>query len=218
MRRTLITLLVVFTGTTPLLVAVAGQPTSRTSRQSITLAAGNKCTESGGPQADTLVGTRRSDVLCARPGNDYLHGAAANDILRSGKGKDTAVGGAGKDILRGGRGADHLFSVDGRGGETLVGGRGEHDQCFGDPGDHFFGCEDEFVGLSLQLVRSLERLAYQVMVVANENPAVTVTETITIGATTVGPPTTVTETITITETAVFPPCTPPPVVPPAPCP
>lgn len=89
----------------------------------------NACTIVGTQRGDILRGTPRRDVICGLGGNDIIRGGRGNDILRGGRGDDTLRGGPGNDILRGGPGVDRL--VGGRGG-TWSGNKessGIHDEA-----------------------------------------------------------------------------------------
>jgi hypothetical protein len=82
-------------------------------------------------QRNTILGTKRTDVLRGTPGRDVISGLggldkitglAGNDILCGGAGSDTLTGGKGRDKLVGGKGRDRLNG--GRGKDKLRGGAG----------------------------------------------------------------------------------------------
>jgi uncharacterized repeat protein (TIGR01451 family) len=85
----------------------------------------------GTPGNDTLVGTRKADIIAPLGGNDVVFGGGGNDAICASTGADRLFGGAGSDSLAGGRGRDRLFG--GAGNDFLNGGRG-HDKCRGGPG------------------------------------------------------------------------------------
>ena len=151
----------------------------------------SNCTKTGTNERNVLAGTPNHDVLCALGGRDYVAGLAGSDVLFGGGGRDTMVGGGGTDKLYGGGSRDHLFAVDGH-YDVVVGGSGR-DVCFADAGDKVQGCEAIFRGASLKTAKALSG-AFGGQAVAAEEligepvPTVTVTETITIGATTVTVP------------------------------
>lgn len=66
---------------------------------------------------ETVVGSRRGDVLISGDGHDILIGGAGNDTLKGGAGSDVLAGGAGTDTLSGGDGWDSISfeDVTGRG-------------------------------------------------------------------------------------------------------
>lgn len=71
-----------------------------------TTALPRRCTQTGTPGDDVLVGNSKTNVLCGGGGNDVLKGMGGNDVLVGGGGKDELEGGKGKDWLDGGPGAD----------------------------------------------------------------------------------------------------------------
>jgi VCBS repeat-containing protein len=80
------------------------------------------CTINGTGKDDVLRGTANRDVICGGGGNDTIRGLEGNDLIRGGVGNDTIYGGAGNDTLRGGDGRDELY---GSGGDDrLYGGAG----------------------------------------------------------------------------------------------
>ncbi|MGH2662900.1 MAG: choice-of-anchor Q domain-containing protein [Actinomycetota bacterium] len=127
---------------------------------------GKKVTITGSDAPDTILGTKKADVIsslggddvivglgagdriCAgdgndrvkgRSGDDQVLGQAGNDRVRSGGGGDTVKGGAGNDRLRGQRGDDILK---GGGGNDRINGGGGFDLCRGGPGpDRVRRCE-----------------------------------------------------------------------------
>lgn len=166
----------------------------------------SNCTMVGGPNRDVLSGSDGKDIICAEQGDDYLAGGPKGDKLLGGTGRDTSVGGPGPDKLKGGKGSDRLFAVDNHPTDVIRGGNAI-DRCYGDRGDTFRGCEEKFIGGTIQAATALSsaffgqgELAEEL--IAGPPPLVTVTQTITE---------------TVTHTASFPPCTPPPTKPPSPC-
>lgn len=95
-----------------------------------TKCARRRVTQLGRSSKDSLVGSRKADVM-------RLLGASDSASTRGGN--DRACGGAGNDRLRGGPGNDLL--IGGSGNDTMVGGPGR-DTCIGGPGrDKARGCE-----------------------------------------------------------------------------
>jgi serralysin len=72
--------------------------------------------------ADTLIGTRGSNILRGGNGTDQLEGLAGNDRLYGGNHNDILYGDAGNDDLYGENGNDRLYG--GAGDDDLVGGSG----------------------------------------------------------------------------------------------
>lgn len=91
-----------------------------------------RCTISGTPRADVLVGTSGNDVICGGAGNDTIRGGAGNDTIFGGTGNDRVSGGDGRDTLRGEAGNDALSGGPGR--DSLNSGPG-NDSCAFDSGD-----------------------------------------------------------------------------------
>ncbi|WP_293576434.1 family 16 glycosylhydrolase [Phaeobacter sp.] len=91
--------------------------------------------QSGGGQADHLVGLDQNDVLMGLAGADALDGAAGDDHLMGNRGRDVLRGGAGQDRLDGGAGRDKLHG--GAGEDLLIGGHGFDHLWGGDAGDVF---------------------------------------------------------------------------------
>ena len=77
----------------------------------------------GTPEADTIDGTSRGDVIIALGGDDTIDGKAGSDRIFGGEGNDELSGGAGGDLLFGGSGDDGLYGGEGR--DLLVGGAGD---------------------------------------------------------------------------------------------
>jgi RTX calcium-binding nonapeptide repeat (4 copies) len=75
---------------------------------------GKQPTSVGTDGADTLVGTRKKDVIAALGGDDQVKGKNGKDVICGGDGNDTLKGGNGKDQLNGEGGED-----------TCKGGRGK---------------------------------------------------------------------------------------------
>jgi VCBS repeat-containing protein len=80
------------------------------------------CTIRGTSKDDVLRGTDRRDVICGGGGNDTIRGLDGNDQIRGGVGNDTLYGGAGNDTLYGGDGRDELYGN--AGDDALYGGAG----------------------------------------------------------------------------------------------
>lgn len=72
----------------------------------------------GGPNADTLIGDDRDNVIYGLGGADFLSGGGGNDYLSGGDNDDALNGGAGNDILDGGNGSDSF--VGGEGIDTVT--------------------------------------------------------------------------------------------------
>lgn len=195
MKKSVLTLMFVA------LTALLSGPWYATS-QTVSLAT---CTIRGTETDDVLNGTRDFDVLCGLQGNDYVHGDGRRDRVKGGQGDDVLVGGSGRDSFRAGGGDDRVFTVDHRGGEDVQGGPGD-DQCFVDRGDRVSGCEEVFIGTSIEVIRSMTRTILQVMIIANE-PSPTLTTSPPM------PP----PVPTVTTGPTGPHCTPPPASPPPPC-
>jgi RTX calcium-binding nonapeptide repeat (4 copies) len=99
------------------------------------------CNITGTPRADTLIGTRQTDIMCGLYGNDTLRAGRRADIIYSGQGNDRLRGGRGRDTFFGGRGDDRLNSADGVTGNDTVYGRLGFDVCLVDRRDIVTGCE-----------------------------------------------------------------------------
>lgn len=89
----------------------------------------------GGPEGDTLMGTKGSDELLGRGGSDWIDGRGGNDVISGGPGSDDPLspsigildGGPGADVISGGPGSDMLIDGPVRGEsavDTLTGGGG----------------------------------------------------------------------------------------------
>lgn len=92
------------------------------------------CTIRGTGKDDVLRGTADRDVICGGGDDDTVYGRGANDLIRGGVGNDTVRGNAGDDTLRGGDGRDRLYGDDGD--DRLFGGAGT-DQLNGGSGVNF---------------------------------------------------------------------------------
>lgn len=93
----------------------------------------------GGPEDDTLVGTRGDDTILGMGGGDRLFGRGGHDRIEGATGNDHLHGGAGNDWLVGGASSDRLFGGAGR--DTLVGGIGR-DILRGGEGTDVFRFDD----------------------------------------------------------------------------
>jgi dipeptidyl aminopeptidase/acylaminoacyl peptidase len=93
-----------------------------------------RCTRTGTPGDDILVGRGGSEVLCGLGGNDVIRGRGGNDLLLGGEGNDTLVGGLGRDRLLGGLGRDTILARDGA-RDFLDGGSGT-DRALADRADN----------------------------------------------------------------------------------
>ena len=89
--------------------------------------------DSGGADADTLLGRGDDDIFAGMRGNDELRGRNGWDELDGGNGNDDIFGGRGNDILKGGNGNDELTG--GQGNDTFYGGAGD-DLIFLGQGDN----------------------------------------------------------------------------------
>jgi peptidoglycan/xylan/chitin deacetylase (PgdA/CDA1 family) len=74
---------------------------------------GEALVRSGGPKADSLLGTPQADRLSGGGGRDLLVGGAGADSLFGGPGGDRLNGGPGRDRLFGGAGDDVILARDG---------------------------------------------------------------------------------------------------------
>lgn len=92
------------------------------------------CTIKGTGKDDVLRGTAHRDVICARGGNDTVYGRGGNDLIRGGVGNDTIHGHAGDDTLKGGDGRDKLY---GNGGDDRLYGGAGTDLLNGGSGTNF---------------------------------------------------------------------------------
>jgi Ca2+-binding RTX toxin-like protein len=104
-------------------------------------ASGNfgRCTITGTPDGERLVGTDDPDVICGMGGLDRMDGFDGDDVFVGGDTVDTIRGGIGDDTILGGGGADDIQG--GPDGDTIHGGDGI-DQIQGGPGeDDIFGEE-----------------------------------------------------------------------------
>ena len=91
--------------------------------------------------ANTIRGTRHSDVLNGTPGDDSIfgrggadkiHALAGDDYVDGDRGNDRLHGGPGNDLMAGRRGDDVLYGDDGD--DRITGDRGR-DRIFGGPGN-----------------------------------------------------------------------------------
>lgn len=80
-------------------------------------------TQSGGADADTLLGVSTSDVIVGGAGNDRIFSSHGADRVDGDDGEDSLSGGEGADTLSGGAGDDVLESGGGR--DVLSGGAGD---------------------------------------------------------------------------------------------
>jgi hypothetical protein len=97
-------------------------------------AAPRRCTITGTPGPDRLLGTWSDDVICGLGGDDRIDGRGGQDAVFGDAGRDRLEGGDGRDTLYGGGGADSLAG--GVGDDVLSGGRGD-DRFAGGPGEDF---------------------------------------------------------------------------------
>jgi PKD repeat protein len=74
----------------------------------------NACTIVGNARSNILRGTPKRDVICGNGGNDTLYGFGGNDRLVGGPGNDVMIGGSGNDTLIGGPGRDRANGGTGR--------------------------------------------------------------------------------------------------------
>jgi PKD repeat protein len=74
----------------------------------------NACTISGNARNNVLRGTSRRDVICGKGGNDTIYGMGGNDRLVGDAGNDKLIGGTGNDTLIGGPGRDRADGGPGR--------------------------------------------------------------------------------------------------------
>ena len=88
---------------------------------------------------DRLVGTRRGEWICARPGWDYIDARGGNDIIDAGSGVDTVIAGAGRDVVDSGGGGDTIRVRDGE--RDVVDCGTETDVVFADRKDVLRHCE-----------------------------------------------------------------------------
>lgn len=87
---------------------------------------------SGGPNGDTIPGTRYVDNMCGRRGADTLTGRGGGDWIYGGPGGDTLDGQGGWDSIYAGDGDDY---VEGRAGVDWIAGGGGYDRLGGGFGD-----------------------------------------------------------------------------------
>ena len=88
---------------------------------------------------DRLVGTRRSEWICARPGWDFIDARGGNDVVDAGSGVDTVIAGRGRDVVNGGGGGDTIRVRDGE--RDVVDCGTETDVVFADRKDVLRHCE-----------------------------------------------------------------------------
>jgi len=93
-------------------------------------------TISGTPGNDSIVGTRKADVIVTFAGNDRVVAGDGKDIICTGSGNDFVSAGPKADTVIGGRGRDKLFGN--TGGDILKGNKGR-DKLRGNKGDDFLG-------------------------------------------------------------------------------
>ncbi len=74
----------------------------------------NACTIIGNARNNVLRGTAKRDVICGKGGNDTLYGFGGNDRLVGDAGNDVLIGGSGNDTLIGGPGRDRANGGTGR--------------------------------------------------------------------------------------------------------
>lgn len=91
----------------------------------------NACTIKGNNRSNVLRGTPRRDVICGFGGNDIIRGLGGNDLIKGGAGHDVILGGRGNDRIFGQGGNDILYGQ--AGNDRLVGGGG-NDALFGGNG------------------------------------------------------------------------------------
>lgn len=84
----------------------------------------NACTIKGNDKNNVLRGTAGRDVVCGLGGNDVIRGLGGNDLIRGGAGNDVIYGGNGSDRILGQGGNDVLFG--GSGQDVLLGGPGNN--------------------------------------------------------------------------------------------
>lgn len=101
----------------------------------------NACTIKGNVKNNVLKGTPKRDVICGFGGNDIIQGLGGNDLIKSGGGNDTIQAGNGNDVVYGGSGKDTIQGQDGDdnlhgqdGGDILQGGDG-NDRLYGGSGE-----------------------------------------------------------------------------------
>jgi Ca2+-binding RTX toxin-like protein len=88
--------------------------------------AAKDCTITGTAADDSLVGTTRADVICAKAGEDEAGGLEGNDILRMGQGDDDfSSGDDGSDVVKGQQDDDEVCGNDGN--DKIYGGQGADD-------------------------------------------------------------------------------------------
>ncbi|HET7481041.1 MAG TPA: calcium-binding protein [Rubrobacteraceae bacterium] len=101
----------------------------------------NACTIKGNDRDNILKGTSKRDVICGLGGNDIIKGLGGNDLIKGGAGNDTIQAGSGKDVVYGGEGKDAIQGQDGA--DTLYGqenddtlqGNGGNDKLYGSSGN-----------------------------------------------------------------------------------
>ncbi len=74
----------------------------------------NACTIIGNARNNVLRGTAKRDVICGKGGNDTIRGLGGNDRLVGDAGNDVLIGGSGNDTLIGGLGRDRADGGTGR--------------------------------------------------------------------------------------------------------
>lgn len=161
------------------------------------------CTEVGTEGRDIMSGNAKEDHICSLGGNDYIASNGHADTLHAGNGSDTAVGGKGRDLIMGNAGSDRLFAIDQVDSNDVIRGGAGNDRCFGEHGDHFFGCEHIYrVGTSPAVDATIKAWARAFLGIAQLGELFQNGEVVI-------PPGTLT---TSTPLPTFPACTPPPPV------
>lgn len=82
------------------------------------------CTIRGTNGDDTLQGTNKRDVICARGGDDTVQALDGDDVVFGGSGNDSINGGDGRDVIKGGKGNDAING--GSGKDQVDAGPGEN--------------------------------------------------------------------------------------------
>jgi Ca2+-binding RTX toxin-like protein len=97
----------------------------------------------GTPEADRLVGGKKSDTVSGRGGDDRLNGKAGLDLVKGGPGDDVVIGGSGFDQLRGDAGDDVIRARDGE-SDQIECGPGVDRAVVDAVEDGVFDCEEVF--------------------------------------------------------------------------